>query len=89
MRMASSSRGKGATPLQRELGNRVRGRRHELGLTQARLAFEAEVHYSYIGALETGVRNPSVDLVARLAKALDIDLGVLMEGLQDLPGRSG
>jgi len=87
--MASRSRGRGATPLQQELGNRIRARRHELGLTQAGLAFEAGVHYSYIGALENGVRNPSIDLIARLAKAMEVDLGLLLEGLQDFTGRSG
>jgi len=87
--MPSSSRGRGATPLQHELGNRVRERRHELGLTQAGLAFRAEVHYSYVGSLETGAGNPSVDLVARLAKALEVDLGSLVQGLQESSGRSG
>lgn len=58
-------------------------------LTQADLAEEAEMYYSYIGALESGVRNPSPDLVARLARAMEMDLGVLLEGLQDFPGRSG
>lgn len=85
--MASSSRGRGQTPLQRELGGRIKQRRHELGLTQAALAFRSDVHYSYIGSLETGSRNPSVDLVARLAKALEMDLGRLLEGLQDFKGR--
>jgi transcriptional regulator with XRE-family HTH domain len=87
--MALRSRGTGPTPLQRALGDRVRERRHELELTQAGLAERAEIHYSYIGALESGTRNPSVDLVARLARALEIDLGVLFEGLQDFHGRSG
>ena len=41
------------------------------------------------GPVSDGTRNPSVDLVARLARALEIDLGVLFEGLQDLTGRSG
>ena len=88
-RVASRSRGTGPTPLQRELGDRVRQRRHELEMTQSGLAERAEIHYSYIGALESGTRNPSVDLVARLARALEVDLGVLFEGLQDLSGRSG
>jgi transcriptional regulator with XRE-family HTH domain len=88
-RMPSRSRGTGPTPLQRELGDRIRERRHELEMTQAGLAERAEIHYSYIGALEAGTRNPSVDLVARLARALEIDLGVLFEGLQNLAGRSG
>ena len=87
--VASRSRGTGPTPLQRALGDRVRERRHELELTQAGLAERAHIHYTYVGALETGTRNPSVDLVARLARALELDLGVLLKGLQDLPGRSG
>lgn len=82
-----ASRGTGPTPLQRELGDRIRQRRDELGLTQAALAFKSEIHYSYIGSLETGGRNPSVDLLARLAKALDMDLGDLVAGLQRLRGR--
>lgn len=87
--MPGRSRGRGPTPLQRALGDRVRARRHELDLTQAELAFRAEIHYTYIGSLETGVRNPSIDLVARLAKALETDLGELLAGLQELTGRSG
>jgi transcriptional regulator with XRE-family HTH domain len=73
--------------LQRELGDRIGARRHVLGLTQAELAFRSDIHYSYIGSLETGGRNPSIDLIARLAKALEMDLGALLEGLQDLPGK--
>lgn len=86
--MASRSRGTGPTPLQRELGDRIWARRDELKLTQAKLAELAKLHYSYIGSLETGARNPSIDLLARLARALDIDLGELLEGLQDFKGRS-
>jgi len=82
-----ASRGTGPTPLQRELGDRIRERRHELDLTQAELAFESDIHYSYIGSLEAGGRNPSIDLLARLAKALDVDLGDLVGGLQKLKGR--
>jgi transcriptional regulator with XRE-family HTH domain len=44
-------------------------------MTQAALAFRSNIHYSYIGSLETGQRNPSVDMLARLAKALEMDLG--------------
>ena len=82
-----ASRGTGPTPLQRELGDRIRTRRVELDLTQAALAFRSGIHYSYIGSLESGGRNPSIDLVARLARSLETDLGSLLEGLQDLEGR--
>lgn len=83
-----ASRGSGPTPLQRELGDRIRQRRMEQNLTQANLAFESGIHPTYIGSLETGGRNPSIDLLARLARALDMDLGDLVEGLQTLKGRT-
>lgn len=83
-----AARGTGPTPLQRELADRIRGRRHELGLTQVVLAERAGLHYTYVGQLEVGGRNPSVDLIARLSRALEMDLGTLMSGLQEFAGRS-
>lgn len=41
-----------------------------------------------IASLEAGRRNPSLDFMARLAKALGIDLGELVKGLQAKKGRS-
>lgn len=43
---------------------------------------------TYIASLEAGQRNPSPDLMARLAKALGIDLGELVKGLQVKRGRT-
>jgi transcriptional regulator with XRE-family HTH domain len=80
-------RGTGPTPLQRELADRVRRRRHELGLTQVVLAERAGLHYTYVGQLEVGDRNPSIDLLARLSRALEMDLRDLTSGLQDFSGR--
>jgi transcriptional regulator with XRE-family HTH domain len=82
-----ASRGSGPTPLLRELGDRIKDHRLDKGMTQAELAFKSGIHPTYIGSLETGGRNPSVDLLARLAKALDMDLGELVRGLQRLKGR--
>jgi len=52
------------------------------------LAYEADINRSYIASLEAGQRNPSLDLMARLAKALGVDLGELVRGLQKKRGRS-
>lgn len=38
--------------------------------------------------LEAGQRSPSLDMLARLATGLGVDLGVLVKGLQAKTGRS-
>ena len=48
---------------------RIRVRR---GLSQERLAFDAEVDRSYVGGLERREENPTVDLLDRLAKTLEV-----------------
>ena len=78
---------KGANPRQRALGDRVRGFRHGLGLSQEQLALKAGINRTYIASLEAGRRNPSIDLIARLAFALEVDAGDLVRGLQDEDGR--
>lgn len=79
--------GKGDTPRQRAFGDRVKTRRDALGLTQEGLAHNGKINRTYIATLENGDRNPSLDLMARLALALQWDLADLVQGLQDLPGR--
>src|SRR4029077_7698696 len=81
--------GKGATPRQRLFGERVRNRRAELNMTQQHLAERAGLHLSYIGSLETGDRNPSLDTMARVAIALNCDVSDLVRGVQEAAGRKG
>jgi transcriptional regulator with XRE-family HTH domain len=42
---------------------------------------------TYIGSLEAGDRNPSLENIARLAVALGADAADLVKGLQKLKGR--
>jgi DNA-binding XRE family transcriptional regulator len=79
--------GKGTTPMQQEFGDRVRRLRHERGLSQEELAHRSGIHRSYIGSLEAGERNISLNNLCRLARALGLDAGDLVTGLQALPGR--
>ncbi|MEW6153907.1 MAG: helix-turn-helix transcriptional regulator [Actinomycetota bacterium] len=79
--------GKGPTPLQREFGVRVRRYRQALGLSQEALAHRAGINRTYIGSLESGQRNISLDNLCKLAKALEVDAGELVRGLQLLHGR--
>lgn len=79
--------GKGATPRQKLFGDRVRERRHDLELSQEALALRAGINRTYIGTLESGERNPSLELIARLANALECDAADLVRGLQKAVGR--
>lgn len=60
------------------LGRNLRRLRQEKGLSQEEFAFEAEIHRTYISDLERGARNPTVTIVEKLAKALGVKPGVLL-----------
>ncbi len=64
---------------------KLRELRHSRGMTQAALARSAEITTSYVGRLESGGAAPGIDLVARLAKALDSSVQELLptEGPED------
>jgi transcriptional regulator with XRE-family HTH domain len=50
-----------------------------------RLGRRSRVNWSYIGQIERGEVNPSLFVLARVAQALEIDLGELMANLPAPP----
>ncbi|MEM6547442.1 MAG: helix-turn-helix transcriptional regulator [Pseudomonadota bacterium] len=46
--------------------------RRAKGYSQEGLAFACEIHRTYIAGVERGVRNPTVTVLAKIARALDI-----------------
>jgi len=58
--------------IRKQLGANVRRLRKGRHLSQEELAFEAELHRTYISGVERGVRNPTVTVVAKMARALDV-----------------
>ncbi len=57
--------------------------REKKGFTQDQLAKRADVTQAYLAMLETGVkRNPSLEVLKRLAKALGVSVGELLLLLQ-------
>lgn len=71
------------TTLRKLIGNRIRSIRKEKGLTQEQLANKAQLTYQYIGAVERGARNASIDSLERIISALDVDFDQLLN-LKDL-----
>lgn len=62
-------------------GARVRARRHELGLSQEKLADRCGVHWTFLGQVERGQRNISLHNILKLADGLGVDAGELVSGL--------
>lgn len=60
------------------LGRNVRRLRQQQHLTQEQLAFEAEIDLTYMGGIERGKRNPSLLVMARIARALAVLLPKLL-----------
>jgi transcriptional regulator with XRE-family HTH domain len=56
------------------VGKNVRKIRQQRGMTQEKLAFEAEIDLTYVGGIERGKRNPSLMVLARIAQALSTPL---------------
>ena len=78
-------------PLRLRLASNLRAIRRARGLSQEGLADLSGLHYTYIGGIERGERNLSIDNVGRLADALGLDaVDLLHAALQTgLPVRHG
>jgi transcriptional regulator with XRE-family HTH domain len=67
-----------------QLGKRVAYLRKERHLTQLALSLESGLSKSYISDLERGQRNPTVEVLLRLVKALGVTLEELFRGVVPL-----
>ena len=62
------------------LGERIKGKREELGLTQLQLAQALGVTPQHISVIEQNKRAPSLDLLAKLAHELGVTTDYLITG---------
>lgn len=63
----------------KNLGKRIREERTKLRFTQEQLAEIAEVNESYIGQVERGEKNPSLETVVSVANALGVTVDYLLQ----------
>ena len=61
----------------------VRRIRVALGISQERLAFDAGVDRSYLGGMERGEANPTVDVLERIAGTLGVPLAELFAEIEE------
>jgi transcriptional regulator with XRE-family HTH domain len=67
------------TQLHKDFGKRIQELRRERGMTQEDLAGEVGVDRSYMGFLERGEKNATLDKIGKIAKAFRIRLKELFD----------
>ncbi len=69
------------------MGERIRTLRKERGWSQEELGEKADLHHTYVGAVERGEKNASIDTLDKIAVAFNIeilDLFALAQGRMDV-----
>ena len=64
------------------LGEAVRRRRLDLGLSQEALGFRCGLDRTYVSGIERGVRNPTLVTIRRLAEGLETTVAHLFERME-------
>lgn len=75
-------------PLSAILGLRIRFYRKQKGLSQEKLAELCKLHPSYVGQIERGEKNITIEILYRLSRGLNTPMADLLQDL-DLPDSSG
>ena len=63
------------------IGERLRAYRKAKGLSQEALVEYAGLHTTYIGQLERGEKNATIDSISKVANALGVSLSKLFENI--------
>ncbi len=61
------------------IGRNIKRLREGLKLSQEDLAEKARLHRTYVSGVERGVRNPTITVLEKFAKALDVNIGALTD----------
>lgn len=64
--------------ISKKFGKKVREIRLKKRLSQGDISRRLNLHRSYISGIERGVRNPSLKVIQKIAKALEIDINKLI-----------
>jgi len=68
--------------LSKIIGERIKNFRHREGLNQEQLAERCGLHATYIGQLERGEKNATLESIEKVVKGLNISFETLFEKIQ-------
>jgi len=60
--------------IKKRFGKIVRTRRRAMDMSQEELGEKSDLNRGYISDIERGIRNPSLEVIERIAKALGMNL---------------
>lgn len=61
------------------IGQKIKEQREKKGWTQEQLSEKADIHVSYVGQIERGLRHPSLKVLFKIADALSIKVEELFK----------
>jgi len=64
------------------LGDLLRAVRNKAGMSQEQLALQANVDRSYISEIKRDLKNPTVDMLLRLCKAMGASASAIVAQLE-------
>lgn len=67
--------------LSHEIGKRIRNYRTQLKLSQEELAEKCSLHPTYIGQVERGEKNATIESISKISVGLNVPLSTLFENL--------
>lgn len=67
--------------VQKKLGKRIAELRRKRGFSQEGFAHECGIHRSYMGAVERGEKNITIQQLTKIAKYLKISFTELFKGI--------
>jgi transcriptional regulator with XRE-family HTH domain len=65
--------------IRRRVGQNIKREREAKGWSQEELAFQSGLHRTYVSGLERAVRNPTVTVLEKIAIALGVRTGSLID----------
>lgn len=74
------------TGLARHFGMTIRQLRIEAGLSQEEFADKCQLHRTYIGSIERGEKNITLQTASKIAKALNTSLSHLISTMEKTNG---
>ena len=68
-------------PIRKRFGDTVRHHRHRLGVSQEEMGWRGDLHRNDAGHLERAERLPRMDVLLRVAAALEVSMRELLKGM--------